>query len=393
MEESKALFRTIITYPWFQNSSVILFLNKKDLLEEKILHSHLVDYFPEFEGWFSYYRINLRTVNFSYVLWFFHRFAWLFLGSSRDAIAAREFILKMFVDLNPDADKIIYSHFTCATGESHPLVLATHNWLINSRFALDTENIRFVFAAVKDTILQHNLKEYNLVWEIGWLGLCCSGEANRQPLLLPQTVPLCFHTTSRLQLDFWTFSLTRLTTGTERKFVYLWGPPKGSSYAVSSQPSQVSSQPHPETFPNVNEKVLVCLSLVSIHNAVIILLLLNTTQLLHTAVTKAELRPNRVLIGGLCISHSFISSVRVVGWPDNWWPTDCCICVSTVHKYYLPTYLPTYSVSYTYRFYRTRPSTYCSCMTETKQSANMPWSTAFYSLLSVLVSSVYRSPP
>lgn len=27
----------------------------------------------------------------------------------------------------------------------------------------DTENIRFVFAAVKDTILQSNLKEYNLV--------------------------------------------------------------------------------------------------------------------------------------------------------------------------------------------------------------------------------------
>ncbi|XP_028293128.1 guanine nucleotide-binding protein subunit alpha-11b isoform X1 [Gouania willdenowi] len=112
MEESKALFRTIITYPWFQNSSVILFLNKKDLLEEKISYSHLVDYFPEFDG------------------------------PQRDAQAAREFILKMFVDLNPDSDKIIYSHFTCAT---------------------DTENIRFVFAAVKDTILQLNLKEYNLV--------------------------------------------------------------------------------------------------------------------------------------------------------------------------------------------------------------------------------------
>ncbi|KAL3885395.1 hypothetical protein ACJMK2_025458 [Sinanodonta woodiana] len=112
MEESKALFRTIITYPWFQNSSVILFLNKKDLLEEKIMHSHLVDYFPEFDG------------------------------PKKDAQAAREFILRMFVDLNPDPDKIIYSHFTCAT---------------------DTENIRFVFAAVKDTILQLNLKEYNLV--------------------------------------------------------------------------------------------------------------------------------------------------------------------------------------------------------------------------------------
>ena len=71
---------------------------------------------------------------------------WLLLswqtGPQRDAQAAREFILKMFVDLNPDSDKIIYSHFTCAT---------------------DTENIRFVFAAVKDTILQLNLKEYNLV--------------------------------------------------------------------------------------------------------------------------------------------------------------------------------------------------------------------------------------
>uniref|UniRef100_A0A8C9EW41 Guanine nucleotide-binding protein subunit alpha n=1 Tax=Pavo cristatus TaxID=9049 RepID=A0A8C9EW41_PAVCR len=55
MEESKALFRTIITYPWFQNSSVILFLNKKDLLEDKILYSHLVDYFPEFDGeWFPW---------------------------------------------------------------------------------------------------------------------------------------------------------------------------------------------------------------------------------------------------------------------------------------------------------------------------------------------------
>ncbi|KAL6427657.1 hypothetical protein ACFW04_008846 [Cataglyphis niger] len=112
MEESKALFKTIITYPWFQHSSVILFLNKKDLLEEKIMYSHLVDYFPEYDG------------------------------PQRDAIAAREFILRMFVELNPDSEKIIYSHFTCAT---------------------DTENIRFVFAAVKDTILQSNLKEYNLV--------------------------------------------------------------------------------------------------------------------------------------------------------------------------------------------------------------------------------------
>ncbi|KAI0986024.1 hypothetical protein GJ496_010672 [Pomphorhynchus laevis] len=112
MKESQALFRTIICYPWFQNSSVILFLNKTDVLEEKVGYSNLVDYFPSFEG------------------------------PSNDFQAAKEFILKMYLDLNPDSDKIVYSHFTCAT---------------------DTENIRFVFAAVKDTILQLNLKEYNLV--------------------------------------------------------------------------------------------------------------------------------------------------------------------------------------------------------------------------------------
>jgi len=37
-------------------------------------------------------------------------------GPQKDAISAREFILKMFTELNPDPDKIIYSHFTQATG-------------------------------------------------------------------------------------------------------------------------------------------------------------------------------------------------------------------------------------------------------------------------------------
>lgn len=63
MEESKALFRTIITYPWFTNSSVILFLNKKDLLEEKILYSHLADYFPEYDGTIFIYLLNQKYLN------------------------------------------------------------------------------------------------------------------------------------------------------------------------------------------------------------------------------------------------------------------------------------------------------------------------------------------
>lgn len=45
-----ALFQTIITYQWFKRTSVILFLNKIDLLKEKIMYSHLGDYFPDYDG-------------------------------------------------------------------------------------------------------------------------------------------------------------------------------------------------------------------------------------------------------------------------------------------------------------------------------------------------------
>jgi len=48
------------------------------------------------------------------------------LGPQKDAASAREFILKMFIELNPDPDKIIYSHFTCATGRRHLPVSFPH---------------------------------------------------------------------------------------------------------------------------------------------------------------------------------------------------------------------------------------------------------------------------
>ena len=112
LEESKSIFRTIITCPWFRDSFMILILNKKDLLEEKIKSSHLADYFPDFQG------------------------------PAQDAISAREYILRMFAELNPDPGKTIYRHFTCA---------------------MDTENMRFVLAAVKDSILQLSLIQYRLL--------------------------------------------------------------------------------------------------------------------------------------------------------------------------------------------------------------------------------------
>ncbi len=71
------------------------------------MHSHLVDYFPEFDGKFSSFG-SIKNILF-----------FIISGPKRDAQAGREFILKMYVDLNPDSDKIIYSHFTCATGKEN----------------------------------------------------------------------------------------------------------------------------------------------------------------------------------------------------------------------------------------------------------------------------------
>ncbi|XP_074474293.1 guanine nucleotide-binding protein subunit alpha-14-like [Sebastes fasciatus] len=111
LRESLALFKTILSYPWFQESSTILFLNKTDLLEEKILKSHLATYFPAFTG------------------------------PQCDAKSARQFILQMYQEKHSGHPKSLYKHYTCAT---------------------DTDNIRVVFKAVKDTLFKENLEKFNL---------------------------------------------------------------------------------------------------------------------------------------------------------------------------------------------------------------------------------------
>merc|ERR550517_1589297 len=69
--ESLNLFRTILSYHWFINSSITLFLNKKDLLQEKIRQSALENHFPEFK--------NYRKFK------------------TRDYDAAKDFMKEMFV--------------------------------------------------------------------------------------------------------------------------------------------------------------------------------------------------------------------------------------------------------------------------------------------------------
>jgi len=110
MHESMKLFDSICNNKWFTDTSIILFLNKKDLFEEKITRSSLKICFPEYSGADEY-------------------------------AEAAQYIQGKFEILNRTEDKEIYTHFTCAT---------------------DTGNIQFVFDAVTDVIIKNNLKDCGL---------------------------------------------------------------------------------------------------------------------------------------------------------------------------------------------------------------------------------------
>ncbi|KAL7862923.1 hypothetical protein SRHO_G00119070 [Serrasalmus rhombeus] len=85
MHESMKLFDSICNNKWFTETSIILFLNKKDLFEEKIKRSPLTICYPEYAGSNTYEE-------------------------------AAAYIQCQFEDLNKRKDtKEIYTHFTCAT--------------------------------------------------------------------------------------------------------------------------------------------------------------------------------------------------------------------------------------------------------------------------------------
>ncbi|XP_054835307.1 guanine nucleotide-binding protein G(t) subunit alpha-2 isoform X2 [Eublepharis macularius] len=111
MHESLHLFNSICNHKFFAATSIILFLNKKDLFEQKIKKVHLKICFPDYDGPNTY-------------------------------DDAGNYIKHQFLDLNMRKDvKEIYSHMTCAT---------------------DTQNVKFVFDAVTDVIIKENLKDCGL---------------------------------------------------------------------------------------------------------------------------------------------------------------------------------------------------------------------------------------
>jgi len=115
--ESIEVFKEIQNIEYLSHATFILFLNKVDVFREKIQTSNLIDHFDDFPE-----------------------------GFEKDENFALKFLKDRFINANLDRSgkpiRQIYSHQTTAT---------------------DTEAMRFVFEVVKDTILQLNLKQYNLV--------------------------------------------------------------------------------------------------------------------------------------------------------------------------------------------------------------------------------------
>uniref|UniRef100_A0A8C9IX78 G protein subunit alpha 12 n=1 Tax=Piliocolobus tephrosceles TaxID=591936 RepID=A0A8C9IX78_9PRIM len=109
--ESMNIFETIVNNKLFFNVSIILFLNKMDLLVEKVKTVSIKKHFPDFRG--DPHRLE----------------------------DVQRYLVQCFDRKRRNRSKPLFHHFTTA---------------------IDTENVRFVFHAVKDTILQENLKDIML---------------------------------------------------------------------------------------------------------------------------------------------------------------------------------------------------------------------------------------
>jgi guanine nucleotide-binding protein G(i) subunit alpha len=113
MHEAIKVFEDTVNEHWFSNTSVIVFLNKEDLFKEKIKEVDLNVCFPEYKG-----------------------------GKDKDA--AISYIKEILLSKNKFPDKkTFYIHVTVAT---------------------NTENVRYVFNAVKDMIFSERMKMSGLMF-------------------------------------------------------------------------------------------------------------------------------------------------------------------------------------------------------------------------------------
>uniref|UniRef100_A0A2K6C4B5 Guanine nucleotide-binding protein G(olf) subunit alpha n=1 Tax=Macaca nemestrina TaxID=9545 RepID=A0A2K6C4B5_MACNE len=123
------LFESHLENRWLRTISIILFLNKQDMLAEKVLagKSKIEDYFPEYAN----YTVPEDATPDA--------------GEDPKVTRAKFFIRDLFLRISTatgEGKHYCYPHFTCA---------------------VDTENIRRVFNDCRDIIQRMHLKQYELL--------------------------------------------------------------------------------------------------------------------------------------------------------------------------------------------------------------------------------------
>ena len=111
MAESLEIFESVINSDWFKSKQVVVFLNKIDLFEEKLMNSNIEEYHPDFVG-------NPRSYD--------------------DVIG---FIKKKYLDCDKQADRSVFFFTTCAT---------------------DTDSISKVSRVCFDSVLSRHLSQIGL---------------------------------------------------------------------------------------------------------------------------------------------------------------------------------------------------------------------------------------
>ncbi|KAG0146935.1 hypothetical protein CROQUDRAFT_656728 [Cronartium quercuum f. sp. fusiforme G11] len=106
IHEAFILFDTIINSKWFTCTSIILFLNKTDVLKQKLLYSPISQYLSDYKG------------------------------KDHDYEAVLSYFKSKFSRLNQTSKEKIYTHYTCAT---------------------DTSVMRVVMSSVTEIILTENV--------------------------------------------------------------------------------------------------------------------------------------------------------------------------------------------------------------------------------------------
>lgn len=134
LRESQNIFETIVNNRCFTEVSYILFLNKTDLLKEKLKRS--VHYQKVRDSPTQLNQQNTKEIH-NTIDYFFPEFV----GDYSDLKTVQNFILDLFESVRRDKEKQMYHHFTTA---------------------VDTENIKYVFNAVRNTILQNNITQLML---------------------------------------------------------------------------------------------------------------------------------------------------------------------------------------------------------------------------------------